>query len=163
MRTSLVVAGLLFVVAVAYWFGADAIPKSRLGGAVGADGLPKLLAVTLGFLSLALAGQAILEARKRRGGGAAAAAGTGGPINIAAHLRAFGLIAIGIGYIVLLPILGYAVTIALLLVAVALYAGRPPSMGVALFGVGGAVVFYLLFVKLLQVPLPAGFWPALFG
>ena len=38
---TLVVSAALFILAVAYWFAADAIPISRLAGQVGADGLPK--------------------------------------------------------------------------------------------------------------------------
>jgi len=158
-------AGLLFVLAVAYWLGADAIPKSRLGGAVGADGLPKLLAVTLGLLSAALALQTVGEARKRRKSG-----DKGGLVAIAqsatnwtAHVRAFGVVVIGIGFLVLLPVLGYVFSVALLLMTIATYTGKRPSLTTVVFGAAGAAVFYLLFVKLLQVPLPSGFWPSLFA
>ena len=44
---------------------------------------------------------------------------------------------------------------------VATYSGLKPGLATVLFGVAGAAVFYLLFVRLLQVPLPAGVWPTL--
>jgi putative tricarboxylic transport membrane protein len=158
MRSILVASGLLFVLALAYWLGADAIPKSSLSGSVGADGLPKLLAVTLGVLSVALAGQTILEARKRAAAGKLAA--SGGP-HWRAHARAFGVIAIGAVFIALLPVLGYVVTVGLLLVGIAIYSGKRPDLWTVVFGVVGAVVFYVLFVHLLRVPLPPGLWASL--
>lgn len=70
-KATLAVSAALFVLAVAYWLAADAIPASRLAGQVGADGLPKLLGLALGVLSLLLAGQTLFEMRR------AAAAGGG--------------------------------------------------------------------------------------
>ncbi|HUG62704.1 MAG TPA: tripartite tricarboxylate transporter TctB family protein [Methylomirabilota bacterium] len=164
MRGMLAISGLLFALAIAYWLGADAIPKSRLGGAVGADGLPKLLAVVLGLLSVGLALQTLLEHRKRRRLGAAFLQATETDVaDWSGHARAFGVIAIGIGFVVALPILGYALSVALLLMVVATYSGKRFSRGTILFGVAGGVFFYLLFVHLLKVPLPAGLLGALFS
>lgn len=169
MRATLVVAGALFVLAIAYWLEADTIPRSPLAGQVGADGLPKLLAVTLAVLSVCLALQTWAEMRKQRRSGAAAreavAGGeTGGEaVDWRRHLRALGLIGIGAAYLLLLPILGYAVCAALVLAGVATYTGLRPSFRTVLFGVGGAAVYYVVFVRILGIPLPAGFWPALLG
>jgi hypothetical protein len=79
------------------------------------------------------------------------------------HLRAIGMILIGGGYLVLVPYLGYMLTVGLLLLTVAIYNGKRPSPGLLLFGALGSIGFYLLFVQLLDVPLPAGFWPSLIG
>jgi cell division protein FtsW (lipid II flippase) len=156
----------LFVLAVAYWFGADALPKSRLGGQVGADGLPKLLAISLAVLSVALAAQTLAYMRKERRAGMARPAESDGGHDAhdwKSHARAFGLIAIGAAYLALLPYLGYAVSAALLLLVVSTYCGLKPSWRSLVFAVVGGVAFYFLFVKLLQVPLPAGLWPRLLG
>ena len=167
MRKGTVVVSLaLFVLAIAYWFMADAIPASRLAGKVGADGLPKLLGVALGGLSLLLAAQTLLEMRRDRA--------TAAPVAKAAqeeksekpkggHLRALGLVGIGVVYLLLLPHLGYLVSSMLLLGAVSIYAGLKPSLKALMFAVIGGIAFYLIFVKLLQIPLPAGFWPSLLG
>jgi hypothetical protein len=165
VRGNLVIAVLLVAFAVVFWFAADAIPKSRLGGTVGADGLPKLLAVTLGALSLGLIAQTLFLSRAR------IVTETGGEpagereesTGWRQHLRAFGMIAIGIGYLAVVPYVGYLVGVALLLLMVALYNGKRPSPGLFLFTGAGAVFFYMLFVLLLDVPLPAGFWPRLLG
>lgn len=163
-KATLAVSAALFVLAVAYWLAADAIPASRLAGQVGADGLPKLLGLALGVLSLLLAGQTLFEMRR------AAAAGGGDdqdkgedrlPGSWREHLRALGLIGIGVGYLLVLPHLGYMVSAGLLLAAVATYAGLKPSLATLLFAAGGGILFYLIFVKILQIPLPAGFWPGL--
>lgn len=159
MRATLAASGALLVLAVAYWLGADAIPKSSLGGAVGADGLPKLLAVVLGGLSIALAGQAVLEARRKRASGPAETEGVPG---WRMHAKALGVIVIGAGFVVVLPVLGYAVSVALLLMVIATYSGRPFGPGTVVFAVIGAAFFQVLFVHLLQVPLPAGIWTGLF-
>lgn len=156
MRGNLITAILLFAFAVIFWFAADAIPKSRLGGTVGADGLPKLLAIMLGVLSAGLIAQSLLAMR---------AAGPADPKHRAEdrtrHLWAAGMIAIGAVYLILVPYLGYMLSVGLLLLAVALYNGKRPSPGLLLFAALGAGFFYLMFVRLLDVPLPAGFWPTL--
>jgi hypothetical protein len=140
--------------------GADAIPKSRLGGTVGADGLPKMLAVVLAILSAGLIVQTLLTARVA--GPAAASAGEGRG-HRSVHLRALGMVAIGAVYIAMVPYLGYFVSVALLLLGVALYNGKRPSRGLVLFGILGAAFFYVLFVQVLDVPLPPGIWPKLIG
>ena len=166
MRATLVVCAALFVLSVAYWVAADAIPASRLAGQVGADGLPKLLGVALGVLSLVLAAQTVFEKRRAN----ASPIGTEDETKVAKgltdwsqHFKALGLIGLGVGYLVALPLLGYAVSSALLLAAVAVYGGLRPSRNLFIFAVVGGAIFYLIFVKLLGIPLPAGFWPSLFG
>jgi putative tricarboxylic transport membrane protein len=163
-KATLAVSIVLFVMAVAYWFAADAIPQSRLAGQVGADGLPKLLGVVLGVLSLVLAGQTLYEMRRAAASevGVAPAEDKNDEHETSdwgGHLRALGLIGIGIVYLLVLPHLGYLVSSGLLLGAVATYAGLRPSRATLMFMVGGGVGFYLIFVKVLQIPLPAGFWP----
>jgi putative tricarboxylic transport membrane protein len=161
MRGNLITGVLLLVFSVIFWLGADAIPKSRLGGSVGADGLPKMLAIALGVLSFGYIVQTLLTARM--------AGPIIGPrrepktVDYTRHLRAIGMIVIGAVYVAIVPYLGYIPSIALLLLIVALYNGKHPSRGLLLFAVLGAIGFYLLFVRLLEVPLPAGIWPSLIG
>jgi putative tricarboxylic transport membrane protein len=44
---------------------------------------------------------------------------------------------------------------------VALYNYRKPTLELALFAVLGSAAFYLLFVRILGIPLPAGIWPSI--
>jgi putative tricarboxylic transport membrane protein len=47
------------------------------------------------------------------------------------------------------------------MLATALYMGRRLSARLVLISIGGALFYYLLFVRLLGIPLPAGIWPGL--
>jgi hypothetical protein len=158
----------MLVLSLVFWFGADAISRSPLEGQVGADGFPKLLAVSLGVLVIIRLVQLVL-AERRIGGGKSPGAPAGSPpprtdwVRWRPHLRAAGMIALGIGYIVILPTLGYLLSIALLLAAVALYNGRRASLGLAGVAIVGAGLLYVMFVRLLDVPLPPGLWEGLFA
>jgi putative tricarboxylic transport membrane protein len=130
---------ILLAFSVVFWLGADGIPKSRLSGSVGADGLPKMLAVTLGILSAGLIAQTLLMMKLAS---PTARAGEGDKSgHWMQHLRALGMIALGAAYLVLVPYLGYVLSIGLLLLAVALYNGKRPSAGLFLFAALGAVFF----------------------
>lgn len=164
MRGTFAISGVLFVAGIAFWFAANALPRSPLAGQVGSDGLPKLLGITLAVLAAGLALQTYIELRKQRRSGAAAetaATGEEDEKDWSGHLRAFGLLAIGAAYILVLPFLGYAVSAALVFAAVATYTGLKPSFKTVVFALGGAVVYYIIFVRILQIPLPAGIWPSM--
>jgi putative tricarboxylic transport membrane protein len=161
MRSNLVTGIVLLVFSVIFWLGADTIPKSRLGGSVGADGLPKMLAITLGVLSIGFIAQTLLTARMA--GPFVGHKRKAKAVDYTRHLRAVGMIVIGAVYVAIVPYLGYTLSIALLLLSIALYNGKRPSPGLLMFAVLGSIVFYLLFVRVLDVPLPAGIWPSLIG
>jgi hypothetical protein len=149
-----IVGIVLLAIAGIYWLGADAIPRSPLGGEVGAEGLPKALAYALATLSAILIARSIWEKR----------AGTERPLPEEArsrrgHLRALGILVLGIAYIALLPYLGYALSIILLVGIAAWYNGKPLSWELVATAVATGVVFYLLFVIFLDIRLPAGFLP----
>jgi putative tricarboxylic transport membrane protein len=166
-----IAAGLVLLgLAVTVWLAAEAIPKSPLGGQIGADGFPKLLAGSLGVLAVLLIGQTLLARR-----GSAVRAASARPVEPSAsprepmetasagrhHMRAAGMLAIGVLYVALLETLGFVLSTLLLLLAVALYNGRRPTLGLAAVAVIGAALLYVLFVRLLGVPLPPGIWPGL--
>lgn len=146
----------LFVVAVLYWFGADAIPESPLADGVGADGLPKTLAYALGVLSLVLIARSFALERTV---GAPTAEERAADRH--AHKRAAGMFLIGILYLVALPYLGYVLSIALLVGSAAWYNGKPPGPTMFAVAIGTAVAFYFLFVRFLGIGLPPGLWPDL--
>jgi hypothetical protein len=131
------------------------LPESLLADAVGPQGLPRIYALVLGVLSLALIGRSLAAARSR---GPAEAVRDGGP---RAVWRAGGLLALGALYILIVPWLGYVLAIAILIAATTWYQGRTMSPRVVLVSAGGAVLFWLLFVVILGVPHPSGFWSGL--
>jgi hypothetical protein len=146
----------LLALAGLYWLGADQIRVSRLEGIVGAQAVPKGLALTLAVLSALLIAQDLWRSRRAAGPAAVEADELGGTY---AHLRAAGMLLIGIGYLVLVGTIGYAPAVALLVLATALYLGQRPSARLVALALVLALFYYLMFVRLLGIPLPPGVWP----
>ena len=71
--------------------------------------------------------------------------------------RAAGVFAIGVGYLLIVPLAGYFATLILVIAAMALFYGERASARLAATAVGGAAVFWMLFVWLLGIPMP-GMW-----
>ena len=153
-RDSAVAVGLI-VVAGLYWLGADQIRVSRLEGIVGAQAVPKSLAVCLAILSVLLIAQDLWRARRAGAAGVEAGEVSGSY----AHLRAAGMLLIGVGYLALVGTIGYVPAVALLVVATALYLGQSLSARLVVLAVGLALFYDLMFVRLLGIPLPPGIWP----
>jgi putative tricarboxylic transport membrane protein len=145
-----VLSGLILLgVAGVYYWATLQIPDSSLSDEVGAQGLPRILAVLLAGLAVLIVIRG--AARGRQFVGAADAEDE----RPAPPSRALGLLAIAAGYIVAAPLVGFAPALALLIAAVALYEGMRPSWRMALVAAGGALAFWLLFVRLLGVEQPA--------
>lgn len=154
--------------AIAYWIAADGIRISPLDGPVGASGLPKTLAYVLGGLALLLIVRSLILDRRPALAEGEDIAPPKAPVQPEPktgqwqrHVRAIGMLAIGVAYLLLIPWLGYAVSIALLMLAVALYNEGGLNLKTVAVAVLGAAFFYLLFVLFLDIPLPPGFWPRL--
>jgi hypothetical protein len=146
----------LLALAGLYWLGADQIKVSRLEGIVGAQAVPKSLAIALAILAALLIAQNLWRFR-----GAAAAPATREPDSgrTDGHLRAAGMLLIGMAYLAVVGTIGYLPAIALLVLAAARYMGRPWSGELILVAAGLALFYYLIFVRLLGIPLPPGIWP----
>lgn len=153
MKRNDAAAGLLLIaLAGAFYWLSTGIPVSALADSVGPARLPMVLSVMLGAVGLLIVARALLA---RPAAKSPRAADSGEEVE-AAPLRALGLAAIAIGYVLLVSLIGYAIAIALLIAAVALYEGEKPSLRLAITAAGGAAAFWLLFVKLLGVPQPPG-------
>jgi hypothetical protein len=148
-----VVGVVILALAGIYWLAAGTIRRSSLEDAIGAAGVPNVLAALLAGLAILLILRSVLAKPTAKTQTAAEAP--------TAHWRALGMLVLGILYLVVVPWLGYAVSVALLIAAVALYNHQKPGLRLAGFAVLLAVGFYLLFVQLLNIPLPAGIWPGL--
>jgi len=147
VRRDLVCAALGLTLAVAYYAAADALPRSLLADGVGADGVPKLLAVVLAVLSVVIGARSLVA-----GEPGANASDPGLP----RHLRALGVAALGAAFVVLAPVLGYPLALALLLLAAALYYGAVLRLQVVLYAGGTAAILWLIFARVLGVAMPAG-------
>lgn len=144
------------VLSVAYLQVAGRIPESLLSDAVGAAGVPRALGWAAGILGALLCLRSVQFV-----GGPTAATAAPEPQEQAAtgmgpHLRALGLLAILVGYVLLAPWLGYALTTGLLVAVAAAYAGAPVGRNLLFVAAACAVVFWLLFVFAFGIPMPVG-------
>lgn len=137
----------LVLVALAYYWASTAIQSSTLEDEFGPGGLPLILATLLGFVGAVIAVRGVVLARP------GTAFGSDEPRRFA---RGLGILGIGFAYVLVVPYLGFVLTIALLIAAVALYEGLRLTWRVPAVAVAGAGFLWLLFVKLLGVPQPAG-------
>ena len=155
--------GLVFLgVSALYWFESSKIRISPLDGPVNASGLPKALAWALGLLALLL----IIRSLAILLAGLGRPPGSGGASlkeMLRPHLRAIGMLAIGVGYLLTVSWLGYASTVAALILVVSIYIGALPNLVTLAVAAGGGVLFHLMFVEFLGIPLPAGFLAPILG
>lgn len=155
MNKDLLSGVVLLAVAGTYYMWSTQIADSTLSDEIGADGLPKVLSVALAILAICLIGRALLAVRLRP---AAATGNAGEEEDENAPLsRALGFLLFGAAYILLLPFVGYIAATALLIGAIALYEGAPRgSWIVPAAAVGGGMLYWAVFVKLLGVNQPMG-------
>jgi putative tricarboxylic transport membrane protein len=152
-----------FVVAAVYYGLAVTIPQSDLADPVGPQGLPRVYALLLAMLSLILIGRSL-----RSGKSATRKAERQNPEPSESRipdpgfrlLRVIGMLLIGIVYIIVLPWLGYLVSVAALITATIYFQGGVINGRSILVAVSGAVCLWLLFIWLLGIQYPAGLWPS---
>lgn len=138
------------IIGAVYYYLALQIRETSLADTVGPAGVPKGFAFIMIGLGLALIVQSLVMRH-------------GEPL-ITAHwnedrrrmLRAGGLLLIGVLYLLIVPLLGYLLTIAFLVMAVAAYQGAPVSLKLMGIGLGGALALWTTFVWLLRIPMPVG-------
>jgi cell division protein FtsW (lipid II flippase) len=160
MNKDLLSGLVLLLIAALYYAAAGEIADSTLSDEVGATGLPRVLAFTLAGLGLLLAARALLTIRPAR----RPAAGEEAEERDASLPWAVSFLLFGAAYVVVLPLLGYLVSIALLIAAVAVFERARLSWTVPAAAVGGAAVYWAIFVKLLGVHQPVGsIWQGLFS
>ena len=146
----------MLIVSVVYWFEAGKIRVSPLDDGIGAAGLPKALAYALGALAIVLILRSVIGAFMFRQPADTKPSETAEKTSWTPHLRALGMLALGVGYLLLVSWLGYIITVAALLFFVALYIGADLNLRTILVAVIGSVAFHLLFVEFLGIPLPSG-------
>jgi len=163
-RKDLIGAAIALGLAGAYWIGATHIPRSSLiGKGVGADALPQGLAITLAILAVILVAQAFWRWRRMTSAMPAEKPASSGEETLVEarrrHLRAGGMLLIGVGFLVLVEIIGYIPAIFLMICVTAVYNGRPMSWRIAGFAALLTAIFYALFDLILNIPMPSGVWP----
>jgi putative tricarboxylic transport membrane protein len=159
-RKDLIGAGICLALAGAYWIGANQIPESSLiGKGVGADALPRGLAIALAVLSVILILQNVLQ--RWKGPLPEDAPATREQLAEARHkhLRAAGMFLIGLGFLLVVGFVGYIPAIFAMICITVVYNGRPMSWRIAGFAALLTVVLYILFDIVLHIPMPEGIWP----
>jgi putative tricarboxylic transport membrane protein len=150
MNKDVLSGAVLILVAAGYYWATLQIPESSLSDEVGAQGLPRILAVLLAGLALLILVRGFLASPKRLATDIDAKEDPD-----ASPRRALGFLAIAAGYVLVAPLVGYGPALVLLIAAVAIYEGTALSWRTAVIAVGGAGVFWLLFVQLLGVEQPS--------
>ena len=160
-RREIILGCATLVLATAYYLQATRIPQSDISDVIGAQGLPRTYAALLALLSVILIGRASMARR--------AAAAQEDPAIVATHRmsggvvwRTLGMLLIGILYVALVSWLGYLLSIAGLIAATIYFQGGKLNRVTWAVAFGGALVLWLLFVRILHIPHPAGIWPSIF-
>jgi putative tricarboxylic transport membrane protein len=146
---------LLLGLAAGYYRLTLSIPSSSLSDEVGADGLPIVLAAALALVACLLVAKSLLawyrfvQPPHPESVQAEDEADQPAPL-----LRALGFVAIGIAYMVIAPIVGFAVGIAGLIMAVAVYERERLSLKLIAVAVTAGLGFWLAFVRFLGTEQP---------
>jgi hypothetical protein len=145
------------VVAAVYYGLAATIPQSDLADPIGPQGLPRVYALLLAALSLIL----IARSLPRRSGSPHSANPESRTPNPGSGIpRVIGMLLIGFAYIIVLPWLGYLLSVAALITATIYFQGGSINARSILVALSGAICLWLLFIWLLRIQYPAGLWPS---
>jgi hypothetical protein len=147
-------------VALLYLWGLRGISETTLSDEVGPTGIPYLLGLGLAATGLLIAARGALMARKAQPAVLAAPAADDDDEADAPAWRAMSFLGLGVVFIGAAWLAGYVAAGIVLLAATATFEGIRPSARLAALAVGGAVGFWIIFVKLLGIDLPHG---VLFG
>jgi hypothetical protein len=164
MHRDLVFGSATLVLSAVYYWMAASVPVSRLADTIGPQGLPRTYALILAGLSLVLMVQSVRDPGSgNREPQEPHAPGSRTPDPGSRRLfRAMGMILMGVVYIVLVPWVGYLLSIAGLILATTYYQGGTIGRQTAIVAVCGGVFFWLLFVVLMGIAQPPGFFPPAF-
>jgi putative tricarboxylic transport membrane protein len=147
----LVFGSATLALAAIYYALTITIPRSDLADPIGPQGLPKTYAVVLAVLSI------ILIARSMKRSANLEPEITNHESRIP---RVAGMLLIGVAYIVVLPWLGYLLSVAALIAATTYFQGGSINRRSILVAISGALCFWVLFIWLLRIQYPAGLWPS---
>lgn len=153
------------VLAISYLLYARGIEDSLLADSVGANGVPMGVGGVLLLACVALFFKSSVK-NKAEGVQSTAPAEAAKPDDSAAgaehpHRMALGLLTLLAVYVALLPFLGYALSIGLLVGSVAWLAGARKRVSVLACMLLAGPTLWLLFDWALEIRLPVGLWPML--
>jgi putative tricarboxylic transport membrane protein len=145
------------VLAVVFgWFyrqQAHSIENSLLSDEVGAGGVPGAIGAFFCLVGLALIVKGLWYVAKTP-------AVESTPTDWRKHGMALSLLMVLAFYVLVLPVIGYMLAVALMMAMVAWLAGSKQHRTVILMAVIGGPSLWVLFDQVLRVRMPAGFWGA---
>ncbi len=159
-RRELVLGCATLAIAAGYYLMAIRIPSSDIADVIGAQGLPKTYAAMLAVLSIILIGRAALASRTAVAPAPPQPADVPPPTR-SVGWRTLGMLMNGALYVALVPTLGYMVSIAGLIASTIYFQGGALNRRSMAVAVGGALLLWVLFVRILHIPHPAGIWSSL--
>ena len=161
MLKDLIASLLLLLVAILYFALSLDINQSALADEVGAAGLPFVFTCALAFLAFALLGKAAVKWAFARRLEVSSSAELGGEVKKLA--KAAGMLVIGVGYLSIVSVIGYLLSLTAIIALVAWYQGERVGPRLATIAIAGGVMFFAFFDLVLGVDMPTGFWPSLWG
>lgn len=157
MNRDLVFGTATLAVAAIYYALASTIPPSQLADPVGPQGLPTTYAIILAALSMVLIARSMRTTNREPTNPEP----PNPELSTRRMLRVTGMLLIGVAYILVLPYLGYLLSVALLIGATTYFQGGPVNGRTVVVALSGAALFWMLFIWLLRIQYPAGLWPSL--
>ena len=158
MNRDLVFGLATLAIALGYYALTSTIPSSQLADPIGPQGLPRMYSFVLAALSILLIVRSLRTHPNREP--RTIEPRTTEPSNYRS-LRVAGMLLLGIGYIVVLPYLGYLISVAMLITLTTYLQGGPLNGRTVVVALSGAALFWVLFIWLLRIQYPAGLWPSL--
>jgi putative tricarboxylic transport membrane protein len=140
----------LLAVSAVYYRLADDIGETALSDAVGAAGVPKVYAAVLAGLAVLIGVGAVLRRPL-----VPTSAPSDGVSPMLRLLRAAGALAIGVAYVLVVPVIGYPFAIALAIAAMAIYQGERATLRLSFVACAGAATLFVLFDLVLGIEMPA--------
>jgi hypothetical protein len=142
----------------AYYWMAGGILESQLADAIGPRGLPRTYGILLAALSIVLILRSLTRTVRPQQDPTAVRGVRLQPDSGSSIWRVAGMLAIGIVYLVVVPWLGYVLSLAGLIFATTYYQGGSINRQVAVVALSGAVFCWVLFVLVMGIPQPEGWW-----
>ena len=140
-------------IAVVYYALTSMIPPSDLADPIGPQGLPRVYAFVLAALSILLIVRSLRTGRTPE-------PRTTAPRNHQSA-RVAGMLLIGVAYILVVPYLGYLVSVAMLIAVTTYLQGGAVNGRTLAVALSGAALFWAIFIWLLRIQYPVGLWPSL--
>lgn len=143
---------LIFLFGLFFYVLAGRIEETPIPGQLGPAFWPKVILLLL-MISCGIKAVETLMAWKKEKGGA-----SGEPLPAVDFLKLFGMIGLVIGVVVGMEVLGFLIANLLFLILFMRLAGLKKKIPLFLTTVLGTVGLLYLFVKVVYLPLPKGYW-----